>query len=349
MLHSVKVAPAGQPSLVDQGETVLEALIRDGIDYPHGCTTGVCGLCKSRLIRGEVELTQYYPSILTDEERAAGLTLICCAKPLSDCTISPVQANVILPPVRSVSAKISRIESLTHDIRRVVLRPSDGQSFQFFAGQYVSLATDGLPAREFSMANMPGSAELEFFIRRVPRGAFTAFVFEQAAVDQTLTVAGPYGMAFLREGHIGPIIAAAGGSGLAPLRSIILTALAHGMTQPINLFIGVRAERDIYLEEELRELQIKHPNLSVSIVLSDPGESSERRVGLLHETLLDGMESGQLSESCAYVAGPPIMVDAVSKALIEHGLPASSCHADPFLTAVDKIQAPDRLQGGERK
>jgi ferredoxin-NAD(P)+ reductase (naphthalene dioxygenase ferredoxin-specific) len=328
---------------------VLEALIRDGVDYPHGCTTGVCGLCKSRLICGEVELAQYYPSILTDEERAAGLTLVCCATPLSDCTVSPVQADVILPPVTSLSAKISRIERLTHDICRIALRPVDGQSLQFLAGQYVSLATDGLPAREFSMANIPGSAELEFFIRRVPGGVFTEFVFEHAAIDQTMTMTGPYGLAFLREGHIGPIVAVAGGSGLAPLRSIILTALAHGMTQPIRLFIGVRAERDIYLEDELRQLEIKHPNLSVSIVLSDPGESSARSTGLLHETLFDRMESGQLSESCAYVAGPPIMVDAVSKELIQHGLPASACHADPFLTAADKIQTPDRLQGGERK
>jgi CDP-4-dehydro-6-deoxyglucose reductase/ferredoxin-NAD(P)+ reductase (naphthalene dioxygenase ferredoxin-specific) len=342
MPHSVKVGIRGTPCCVRQGETVLEALIRNGIDYPHGCTSGVCGMCKSRLILGEVELAQYYPSVLTDEEREAGLTLVCCAEPLSDCTVSPVQTDALLPPVTSVPVKISRMERLTHDICRLSLAVDGGRPLHFLAGQYVSLSTETLPGREFSMANRPGSAELELFVRRVPGGAFTGFIFEQATVGQTLIATGPYGLAFLREGHIGPILAVAGGSGLAPVLSIVRTALAHGMTQPIRLFVGVRAERDVYLEHELLDLQARHQNLSAMFVLSDPGEDSERPFGLVHEVLATRLSGEELAETRAYVAGPPVMVEAVSRVLIERGLPPSACHADPFLTSADKV---DRKRG----
>jgi CDP-4-dehydro-6-deoxyglucose reductase/ferredoxin-NAD(P)+ reductase (naphthalene dioxygenase ferredoxin-specific) len=344
MPHSVKVGMRGTPCCVRSGETILEALLRNGIDYPHGCTSGVCGMCKSRLISGEVELAQYYSSVLTDEEREAGLTLPCCATPLSDCTISPVQADALLPPVTSMPARISRIEGLTHDIRRVCLAIEDGRPLHFLAGQYVSLSTETLPGREFSMANRPGSAELEFFIRRVPGGAFTSFIFEQARVGQAFIAAGPYGLAFLREDHIGPILAVAGGSGLAPVLSIVRTALDHGMTQPIRLFVGVRAERDVYLERELLELQARHRNVSAAFVLSDPGEASQRPVGLVHEVLATKLSGEELAATRAYVAGPPVMVEAVSKVLIERGLPPSFCHADPFLTSADKG---DRRRGAQ--
>jgi CDP-4-dehydro-6-deoxyglucose reductase/ferredoxin-NAD(P)+ reductase (naphthalene dioxygenase ferredoxin-specific) len=338
MPHTVKVGTRGASCSVRQGETVLEALIRNGIDYPHGCTSGVCGMCKSRLIAGQVELAQYYPSVLTDEEREAGLTLICCAAPLSDCTISPVQTDALLPSVTSMPVRISCMERLTHDICRVCLVAEDGRPLHFLAGQYVSLSTEMLPAREFSMANRPGNAELELFVRRVPGGTLTGFIFEQARVGQSFIATGPYGLAFLREGHIGPVVAVAGGSGLAPVLSIIRTALAHGMTQPIRLFVGVRSERDVYLEHELLELQARHPNLSAMFVLSDPGEASERPVGLVHEVLAARLSGEELAQARAYVAGPPVMVDAVSRVLIERGLPTSACHADPFLTAADRVE-----------
>jgi NAD(P)H-flavin reductase/ferredoxin len=337
MPYSVKIGVYGVPSCVRQGETLLDALLRDGVDYPHGCTSGVCGLCKSRLISGEVELAQYYSSVLTDEERAAGLTLVCSAMPLSDCAVSPVQRDMLLPSTISMSARISRVEHLTHDIIHLGVTPQDGDAFQFLAGQYASLSTDRLPAREFSMANRPGGAELEFFVRRVPSGAFTGYIFEQAAVGQTLTVVGPFGLAFLREDHTGPMLAVAGGSGLAPVLSIIQTALAHGMAQPIRVFIGVRADRDVYMERELRELQAAHPNLSVTFVLSDPEKGSKRLAGLMHEVLAKELATDALTDARAYVAGPPVMVEAVSTVLVGLGLPASACHADPFLTSADRF------------
>ena len=337
MPHSVNVGEQGTPCIVRQGETMLEALLRNGIDYPHGCTSGVCGMCKSRLVSGKVELAQYYPSVLSDEEREAGLTLVCCAEPLSDCTVSPIQADMLLPSVTTMSARISRVERLTHDICRICLVLHHGRPFHFLAGQYVLLSTEALPAREFSMANLPGSPEMEFFIRRIPGGVFTEFIFERARVGQAFVVTGPYGLAFLREGHIGPMLAVAGGSGLAPVLSIVRTALIYGMTQSIRLFVGVRAERDVFLEQELIELQAKYQNLLVMFALSDPEEASERPAGLVHEVLATRLAGEELVDCRAYVAGPPVMVEAVSKVLIQQGLSASSCHADPFLTSADRV------------
>lgn len=346
MSYRVKLESDGRVFEVFDSETLLDALIREGVDYPHGCTSGVCGLCKSRLVAGSVDLADYYPSILPDEEREAGLILVCRAVPLSDCAIVPVQPDVILPPTRSLTARIDRLESLTHDIKLVQLTTESGEPLHFLAGQYASLSLDGTDGRDFSMANAPGGSTLEFFIRRVPGGAFTEFLFERAAIGQRLTLRGPFGLAFLREGHIGPILAVAGGSGLAPVRSIVTTALRRGMKQPMRVYVGVREERDVYGERDFSVLQSAHPNLSVRFALSSQGAGAAgRRKGLVHDVLADDLQGECLEETRAYVAGPPAMVEAVSEVLARLGLPPARCHVDPFLTVADKMERARTGQG----
>src|SRR5579883_2553190 len=246
MTFRVTVQQFGDPFPVDMGQTILEAALARDLSYPHGCRSGNCGACKSELLSGEVEMSPYSEYALTQAEKDGGLILACRAVPWSDCAVTFLEFDdTVAHPLRHLVCRVSAVDNLTHDIKRVRLKILEGGPYDFTAGQYASLTFPGLPGRDYSMANRPGEATLEFHIRLLPGGAVTPFVAKRLKVGDKIKVFGPHGTSYLRERHSGPILALAGGSGLAPIKSIVETALAAGATQPIHLYLGVRDERDL--------------------------------------------------------------------------------------------------------
>lgn len=316
--------------------TVLQALLDAGIEYPHGCETGLCSLCKSRCISGEIEQGEYFQSALSDDERAAGLFLPCTSHARGDCTISPVQHDAFLPPVRRFESRVRALRQLTHDTWYLAVEPPAGQPFEFLPGQYAQLDLRGAGARDFSMASLPGDDHVGFIVRSVPGGRVTEGVVPTLAAGDAVALKGPMGTAYLRETHLGPLLLAAGGSGLAPILSIVNAALQRGLRQPIHLYFGVRTRADLHFHDELHALAEAHPNLRLTVALShEPGEVAEGRRGFVHELIRADLGLGRLEDYEAYVAGPPVMVDAVAEVLAELGLPGARCHRDPFLCAAD--------------
>jgi ferredoxin-NAD(P)+ reductase (naphthalene dioxygenase ferredoxin-specific) len=147
-------------------------------------------------------------------------------------------------------------------------------------------------------------------------------------------VSGPFGTAYLREQHSGPILAVAGGTGLAPVRAILLTALAKGMPQPIHFYFGVRTERDVYGEAELRALAAKHPNLKVHIVVTQSPVAAGHRSGLVTDAV--AADFADLRGFQVYMAGPPAMVDAATELVARLGVQPRDMHADAFYGAAEQ-------------
>lgn len=83
-MHTITLLPAGRTFPCDEGETILSAAARAGIELPSGCRIGGCGTCKTRIVEGEVDDNDATTQALMDFERGAGLTLLCSAYPLSD-------------------------------------------------------------------------------------------------------------------------------------------------------------------------------------------------------------------------------------------------------------------------
>ena len=335
MAYSVKIAQRDAPIEVALGQTILEAALAAGIPYPHGCRSGNCGACKSRLIGGEVEMSPYSEFALDETEREAGLVLACRSVPWGDAEIAWLgEEEIVAHPIRHMTGRVARIEPMTRDILRVRLEIEAGGPFVFSAGQYCRVRFAGLPERDFSMANVPDDPTVEFHIRHVPGGAVGAYVAETLAPGEHVHLRGPFGASWLRGAHRGPIYALAGGSGLAPVKSIVEHALAGGRAQDIFLYFGVRDERDLYLEDYFRGLAAAHPNLHFIPVLSEPGAPTARRTGFLHEALdadivdFDGCK--------AYIAGPPAMVEAATRLLGTRGMRREDVHADAFYTEAEK-------------
>jgi len=346
MSFTVKIRQWDTPVTVDSGATILEAAVDAGVPYPYGCQSGNCGACKSYLISGEVEMSPYSDFALTDEEKAQGQILACRAVPWSDCEVAWLEAeDIVVHPRRIMSCTVSAVDQMTHDIKSVRLTVDKGGPFSFSAGQFASVTFAGQKPRDYSMANQPDDKTLEFHVRRMPNGATSAYVFDHVKVGDQVRVEGPAGASYLRESHRGPIIAVAGGSGLAPIKSIVETALKKGMKQGIHLYFGVRDERDLYLEDHFKALAEKHPNFSFQAVLSQPAGETARRTGFVHEAV--AADYDDLDGCKAYLCGPPVMVEAASKMLKARGMNQFDIHADAFYTEAE-MAALDARAGAAR-
>ena len=337
MSFKVRIVPADRTIEVPTGGTILEAAIDAGIGYPFGCQSGNCGACKSHLLKGEVTMEGYSEFALSDEEKARGLILACRAVPWEDCEVAWLEEDdLIVHPRRILSCKVVGLDDATHDIKRVRLEIVSGGPFDFSAGQFASVTFENCAPRDYSMANLPGDPVLEFHIRRSATATVSAYVADKLKVGDPVRVEGPFGASHLREGHRGPIIAVAGGSGMAPIRSIVERALGLGMPQHIYFYFGVRTERDLYLHDHFVELAKKHPTLHFIPVLSE-GDGLGRRCGLVHEAVAADFDE---FDGCkAYLAGPPVMVEAATKLMEQRGMRRIDIHADAFYTAAEMAQA----------
>lgn len=342
MSFSVKIQQTNEPLDVEMGDTILTAALAAGVRYPHGCKSGNCGACKSRLHSGKIEMSPYSDYALTDTEKASGLVLACRTVPWSDCEVSWLEPDeVVAHPLRKLDCKVTKLDRMTHDITRVRLSIEAGGPFDFTAGQYARIRFADLPPRDYSMANLPhdgnaGGGEIEFYIRAVTDGGVSNFVHNDLEVGDDVRVEGPYGISYIRTKHTGPIIALAGGSGLAPVKSIVESALAAGTEQPIRMYFGVRAEKDVYLEEYFRALATKHDNFTFEVVLSEPDGTTNRRTGVLADIVGDDLTD--LDGAKAYLAGPPIMVETCVGKLKDICVRDEDCHADAFYTEAEKAK-----------
>jgi len=335
MAVNVTIGPAKTRIAVEPGQTILEAALAHGVPYPHGCRSGNCGACKSELLAGEVELAAYSEFALTPEERAGGLILACRAVPWSDAEVAWLESDAVeVHPNRHLVCRVAELDDLTHDIKRVRLAVESGGPFDFSGGQYAAVRFADLPPRDFSMANRPDEKLLEFHIRLVTGGAVSRYAVSRLKRGERVLVDGPYGSSYLRDKHTGPILAIAGGSGMAPIRSIVLSALHRGLRQPIHLYFGVRAERDLYLEDEFLALEKSHPQFRFTPVLSHPTGPTKRRTGFVHEAVAADLASPDGVK--AYLAGPPPMVEAATAMLLARGLRRQDIHADAFYTEAEK-------------
>lgn len=317
------------------GETLLESLLQAGVAFPHNCQSGNCGACKCELVEGDVLDLPYSEYALSEEERAQNRILACRTQVWGDTTVRMLEAeDMVLHPSRVMRCRLVEFTDLTHDIKRLRLAIEAGGPYTFSAGQHARLKfAPGIVERSYSMANVPTEDVLEFHIRHVPRGQASGYVFTSLHLGAEVTVSGPLGNAYLRENHGGPILAVAGGSGMAPILSIVRTALLADPRRRVHLYFGVRDERDVYLEPLLEELQQRHPNFSVEVVLSQPSKSTQRRRGLIAEAVKADFQSFEGLK--AYVAGPPAMVEALQESLQEKGMALRDIHADAFYSQAE--------------
>jgi NAD(P)H-flavin reductase len=317
---------------VREGETLLDAGLRAEVAFAFDCRGGGCGKCKATIAYGKVNYGAFQPGMLTDAERAAGKVLLCCATPLSDVEIE--YQPLAMPgdlPARVWDASVEAMDSLSHDVMRVMLKLDGGKRIEFYAGQYINILLPDGEKRSFSFATAPSvNDRIELQIRRIPGGRYTTHVFEQMKVGDAVRFEGPLGSFFLREDSEKPILFVAGSTGFAPVKSMLEYAFARGLKRKMILYWGVRTLRDLYLPDLPRQWERAHPNFRFVPVLSEPASEDQWTgcTGLVHEAIL--ADFPDLSTHQVYACGSAGMVEAAYPAFQAHGLSQDDCFSDAF-------------------
>jgi len=341
MAHRVRIRSSGHEFLVEPGESILDAAVRQGHPLPYGCRNGTCASCLGKVISGEVFYPDGPPPALSDEADAAGQAILCQAQIDEDCEIEIDEVEEARDVVvRTLPVRVARIEALAHDVTLLQLRLPAAERLQFLAGQYIDLLLRDGRRRSFSLANAPHDDEfLELHVRRIPGGRFSDELLGTLREKSLLRFEGPLGSFFLREASDRPAILVAGGTGFAPMQSIIEHAIARGLDRPLHLFWGVRARRDLYRAERAEAWAREHAQIRFTPVLSEPapGDDWSGETGFVHDAVVAAYPD--LSAHQVYMSGPPVMIDAGRTAFRAAGLPAGELFFDSFDYASDAVQA----------
>jgi CDP-4-dehydro-6-deoxyglucose reductase len=320
---------------------VLEGALAAGLNLPHSCKSGHCASCRARLRAGEIEYPNGLPVGLTAEEAQAGNVLLCQARARSDLIVEArLITSVAEVDIKTLPCRIARLTLLAPDVLQVFLRLPAVESLRFHPGQYLDILLDEGRRRSFSIASPPHDSELlELHVRRVAGGGFTEHLFDALPVGSLLRIEGPIGQ-FVYEQNQAPLLMIAGGTGFAPLKSMLRHALEGGIDRPIHLYWGARQSQDVYEEELVLGWAHQYPQLRFTAVLSEATETKapHHRLGWVHEAVL--ADHANLEPFDVYAAGPPALVEAIRATFPRHGVREGRLFFDSFDYASDPTAAP---------
>jgi CDP-4-dehydro-6-deoxyglucose reductase len=331
-------------------EPLLDAAEHAALNLPRSCKGGNCGVCKARLLRGEIHYPNGAPLGLADAEIAEGMILLCQAVARTDLTIETFDMRAADVAVRKrLPCRIERAVPLSHDVMGLFLRLPAAEDFIFEPGQYIDILLPGGRRRSFSIASPPHDARpLELHVRRVPGGEFTDRLFHDDMQSSLLTIEGPLGKFVYRPhaGHAPPMLLIGGGTGIAPLLSILKHVIENGIERDMRLFWGVRGEADLYAQATLDALSRRTAlsrassgrgaSFRYAPVLSEAGASWRGLKGWVHEAAFAGLEDLESHE--VYAAGPPAMIAALQREYAARGASSSRLYFDSFDYAPDTLE-----------
>jgi len=328
MPFNITIKPSNHSFSAEADETILEAGLRHGYIMPYSCRDGVCGACKGKILKGEVDYGNYQPFALNDAEKAAGAALFCQARPKSDLVIESQEISSAKDiPVKTLPSRVQKMQKLTDDVIVLYLMLPANERLQFLAGQYVDIIMKDGKLRSFSLANAPHDDEfLQLHVRNIPGGAFTHHVFTEMKERDILRIKGPLGTFFLHEDSSKPIVLVASGTCFAPVKAIIEHALQIGITRPIHFYWGGRKQADLYMLDKAREWEAR--GIKFTPVVSD--EAWPGRTGFVHQAVLE--DYADLSGHQVYACGAPIVVEAAHRDFTSlRGLPNEEFFSDAFV------------------
>ena len=331
----IKITVNDSKELVAEGgRPLLSTLMGEKLFIPSACGgRGSCGFCKVKVTSDVGDYLATELPWITEEEKKENVRLSCQIKAKKDLSIWIPEE---LFNVKEYRTRVEKIRDLTHDIKELTLRLLEPAEISFRAGQYVQFQTPEYELssesvyRAYSCSSNPSRKDaVELEVRLVPNGICTTFVFQYMKEGDEITINGPYGDFFLRDTER-DIVFIAGGSGMAPIKAILSDMVEKGSTRKATYFFGAVSKRDLFLVEEMRELEKKLPNFKYVPALSGPKpeDNWDGETGLITEVLDRHLDSGENVE--AYLCGSPGMIDASIAVLTKKGIPEELVYYDKF-------------------
>lgn len=318
-------------------ETIMDAAYKARINIPADCRDGACGTCKSFCDSGTFDPGDFIDDAMTEEELEKGFLLTCQAVPESDMSIQvPATAESAKTSAAAFTSTLTQLDKHSESTISFTLTPENREDLAFLPGQYVNIKVPGTDAeRSYSFSTGPDVDETSFMVRISEHGAMSEYLRDRAQVGDTVEFTGPFGSFFLREPKR-PLLLLAGGTGLAPLLSILEKLCDTGCDQPVHLVYGVTREADIVGLDWLRAYEERLPHFTWDYIASEPGTSAPH-TGYVTQVI----EPTHVNEGDVdiYLCGPPPMVNAVSTWLDAEGIEPANLYFERF--------APKETTGGD--
>ncbi len=324
---------------VDPGQTVADASYRQRINIPLDCRDGACGTCKALCESGTYDGGTYVEDALTAEEAEQGYCLPCSMSPTSDLVLQINSTSAVAKTqVGEFAATVTGLEQLTPSTVGLRLRADERERLAFLPGQYVNIAVpgsgaDGAPdaERSYSFASHPDDEELEFLVKLIPSGgAMSDWLTGRAKVGDRVTFRGPLGSFFLREADR-PALLVAGGTGLAPMLSMLRSMRTRDPERSVQLLYGVSQDTDVTQLDVLGGLREELGAFDFEYVVSDRNSTAAHR-GFVTDILRTSHLHG--GDVAVYLCGPPPMIEGFRTELDRLGITPTGFYYEKFLPAV---------------
>lgn len=316
---------------VPDGKTVLDAAIEAQIPILHQCRSGSCSSCMAVLLEGQASVRPGASSTLSRSEVDAGHRLLCVTEVQTDCKLA-LNYRTDAGEVRPVRAHafIDSIERLAPNVVRLTMELADGAWMNFKPGQFLQVTVPGVGvARSYSPASTPADLpRIVLLIRLLPEGAMSDYLRDRAKPDDVIEIEGPFGNFFLRESRPVPHIMVAGGTGLAPVMSMIdALRVSSGRRQPILLSFGCATPDALFYLNEIALRKQWLPSLSARVSVD-----RDARAELLLGSPVDALCPSDITDpgTVAYLCGPPPMIEAASIRLRALGIQPDNIFSEQF-------------------
>ncbi|MDZ7657293.1 MAG: 2Fe-2S iron-sulfur cluster-binding protein [Sulfurimicrobium sp.] len=328
MAAHVRVLPSGHDFFIDGQDSILEGALRAGIPLNYGCSNGNCGLCKAKVVSGQIKKIRHHDYVISETQQSQGYVLLCSNTAMTDVEIeAPVAGSVQDIPFQQISAKVKAIEPLSHNMALLHLQTPRTSRLRFLAGQYATLQLGKSLSADLPIASCPcDDRNLHFHVRRLPGNLFSDYVFNQLKRNEVVDVEGPQGEFILQEKSPRPLYFIAFDTGFAPIKSLIEHAMSLDAAEAIHLYwIGSDVD-SIYMPNMGRAWADALDNFSFSSRVTGydlRAVSGKRETNLraMLEEIIEGRPD--LRAGDVYLAGPESAVMVAENFFLGLGLPKS--------------------------
>ena len=330
-----------------EDQTVADASYRQRINIPLDCRDGACGTCKSFCESGDYDGGTYIEDALSDDESARGYALPCCMTPRSDLVLQiPATSDIAKTQAARFTGTVVELDRLSESTVRLGIRIENRGQLAFLPGQYVNIEIPGSHdgqgnpvTRSYSFANGPHEDRLTFLIKLTPGGAMSTYLTDRAAHGEPIAFTGPHGSFFLREADR-PVLLLAGGTGVAPILSMLRKLHSDNSRRTVHLIYGVSTDVDLVAVDEIEWFVGKLPGFTWDHCVSDPASSAPNK-GYVMSLIGPGhLNDGDVA---IYLCGPPPMVESVRQHVTQAGIEPTGFYYEKFALAAQG--APDAHAG----
>ncbi|GAA2902037.1 benzoate 1,2-dioxygenase electron transfer component BenC [Pseudonocardia halophobica] len=320
-----------------EDQTVTDASYRARINIPMDCRDGVCGTCKAVCESGEFDKGSFLEDALSPDEEAEGYVLTCQMKPRTDLVLQIASTSAVAKTSAATHrGTVTALDRLSPTTVAVTIEITDRDELAFLPGQYVNIAVPGTnESRSYSFSNGPDQDALTFLVKLTDGGVMSTYLDERAQVGDDISFTGPHGSFFLRDtspgsGSDAPLLLLAGGTGLAPILSILRTLDALGSERPMHLLYGATTDDDVVEVDTIEALASSIPNLTWDYCVADRNTTAKNQG---YVTALIEPEHLHDGAAAVYLCGPPAMVDAVRGHFSNQGITPGGFYYEKFALA----------------